>query len=421
MRTWMTWLACAQVVAAVGFVALSLTRGQDRSLPGPAPFSTKDTPDSARSTAPREFRHLPTLQEQMYYSAKRGSEWLVRQSRTNGRFINGLIPDLATPLEGDSYLRQVGAAFALARAAQFFKEGHYAAVARQAVLTLLLDTDLDSQDAQVRHTTAPSLAVNRLGAAGLLVMAINELPSPGDDLLQQSEQLCAFIRKQQLEDGSLSYADADAQAGVDPDGVNLYPGLALYGLMCSQRHRPADWKIEVVRKALPVYRNWWRTHKSMTLVPWQTAAYVEAFRQSKDQAFTDFVVEMNDWLCDLQYVQLDPQHPLWSGGFREWADGQAKASPPQVSAAAYAESLAVAGAVAGEPTRVGRYREALQRCLQFLNTLQYTDANTQQFADWYRPVLLGAFHASHQDGNLRLDYTQHAVCALVQYLGTAAQ
>ena len=55
--------------------------------------------------------------------------------------------------------------------------------------------------------------------------------------------------------------------------------------------------------------------------------------------------------------------------------------------------------------------------MQFLTTLQYTDANTQHFADWYRPRLVGGFHASHQDGNLRIDYTQHAVSALVQYPG----
>jgi hypothetical protein len=418
MRTWMTCLAGALVVTAVGFVTFSWTRGQDRSTAEPASTPAKASPDAASppAPAPRGFAHLPTLREQMYYSAKRGSEWLVRQNRTNGRFVNGFVPDLAMPLEGESYLRQVGAAFALAKAARFFKDARYAAVARQAVLTLLLDTDVDSQDAQVRHTTAPSLAVNRLGAAGLLVLAINELPSPGDDLLQQSEQLCAFIRKQQLADGSLSYADAEAQVGADPDGVNQYPGMALYGLMCSQRHRPADWKLDIVRKALPVYRDWWRGHKSMSLVPWQTLAYAEAYRQTREPVFTEFVIEMNDWLCDLQYVQLDPQHPLWTGGFREWADGQPKASSPQVSAAAYAEALAAACTVGGEPARTQKYRDALQRCLQFLSTLQYTDANTQHFADWYRPVLLGAFHASHQDGNLRLDYTQHAVCALVQYL-----
>src|SRR5437667_11252250 len=103
----------------------------------------------------------------------------------------------------------------------------------------------------------------------------------------------------------------------------------------------------------------------------------------------------------------------------EWAEGRLAAVEPQISSAADAESLAEACRVArqaGDLPRYQRYREALERCLQFVTTLQYTDANTQHFADWYRPVLLGGFHASHQDGNLRIGYTQHAVCALVQYL-----
>jgi vacuolar-type H+-ATPase subunit E/Vma4 len=58
----------------------------------------------------------------------------------------------------------------------------------------------------------------------------------------------------------------------------------------------------------------------------------------------------------------------------------------------------------------------LHRCLQFLVRLQYTDANTQHFEEWYRPRLIGGFHASTQDGNLRVDYTQHALSALATYL-----
>ena len=63
-----------------------------------------------------------------------------------------------------------------------------------------------------------------------------------------------------------------------------------------------------------------------------------------------------------------------------------------------------------------RYKQALENGLQFLTTLQYSEANTQHFAEWYRPALIGAFHASAQDGNLRLDYNQHPLAALVQYL-----
>ena len=85
-----------------------------------------------------------------------------------------------------------------------------------------------------------------------------------------------------------------------------------------------------------------------------------------------------------------------------------------------AEACRVAQAT-GDLEHYRRYGDALERCLQFLTTLQYTDANTTHFQAWYRPKLLGAFYASDQDGNLRIDYTQHAVCAMVQYLSYVAR
>ena len=138
-----------------------------------------------------------------------------------------------------------------------------------------------------------------------------------------------------------------------------------------------------------------------------------------DQVFADAVNALSDWICSLQYVSLDPRHPFWAGGFMSWVDGKPTPTVPQVSSGSYAEGLAEACRVAretGDVSRHKRYRESLERALQFLTTLQYTNGNTQHFADWYRPTLLGGFFASHQDGNLRIDYTQHAVCAMIQYL-----
>jgi hypothetical protein len=364
----------------------------------------------------------------MYLSARGGADWLHRVNRPDGRFVPGLVAALNAPLEGDHFLRQIGAAFALARAARFTGNREYATKARGAVVTLLLDTRVDDpKKPQVRYPSLPSLLVNRLGAAGLLVMAINELPSAAEDLLRQSEQLCAFIRKQQRPDGSLSYGDTPRDRktmAADPDGINHYPGLALYGLMLSQRHRAAAWKTEVVRKAFRYYHPRWREHQNPALVPWHTAAYAEAYLLTGDKALAAAVQEMNDWLCGLQYVQLDRRHPLWLGGFMGWGDGKAAPVAPDAGSATYAESLAEGCRVArkvGDATRYRRYREALENCLRYLTTLQYDEANSQHFADWYRPALLGGFHASHQDGNLRLDYTQHALCALVQYLTHVAQ
>jgi hypothetical protein len=422
-------------LAFAGLVTLSLSRGQDGQRAASPPQGTATTPPQTGAAAPvvstaqtgRDFSRLTELQKQMPLCARRGAEWLFRMNEVKGRFVYGYVPALRVPLDGDHFLCQAGAAFALARAARFFGEERYAARATQAVLALLDETTTDKGDPQVRYTSLPASAINRLGAAGLLVLAICELPSPQADLLDKAEQLCNYIRRQARPDGSLACAEPGDDGKVppdDPEAALTHPGVALYGLLRSQRLRPAPWKLETARKAVAFYRTWWKGHKDPAFVPWQTAAGAELHALTKDPAGTEFVTDMSDFLCGLQYDQIDPRRQLWYGGFMGWADGHPSEVAPQVGSAAYAEGLAGACRVArdlGDVARHERYSAAFERCFQFLLTLQYTDANTDHFAVWYREKIVGGFHASHQDGNLRIDYTQHAVAALVQYLELVAR
>jgi hypothetical protein len=440
MRTRLVWWIALLLAGAIGGAAtFSLTSGQGPPPPpefpatpaAPLPGEPKPLPPSVitpvAATQPTDLSRLPLLTRQMTISAQRGAEWLHRMNLANGRFVFGCLPALNKPMEGDHFLSQAGAAFALARAARFTGDERYTVRARQAVLSLLAETQTDPADPAGRCTVHPSVVVNRLGAAGLLVAAINELPAPASELLDQGEQLCHFIRRQQRPDGSLACGDNPAEpdpTAGDPECVNTYPGLALYGLALSQRYRPAPWKDECVRKALPYYRAWWKAHPSLTFVPWQTAACTEAFLRTKEGPFAEFVFEMNDWLCEFQYTQPEPQHPFWRGGFQGCRDGRPQPTPPGVDTACSAEALAEACRVARQlpdVQRFDRYRAALTHSLQFLTTVQYAEENTQHFAATYRTILLGGFHNSHQDGNLRVDATQHAVCALVQYLTYTAE
>jgi hypothetical protein len=434
------------LLVLAGGMTFSLIRGQEhastnRQDAGPAArqpvanvsgapvLPLPSSPSSTWDRSTRSFSKLDAFGKEMLVSCQRGGEWLWRINDTKGHFLCGYVPALNSVLDGDNYLRQAGAAFALARASRVLGEERYAARATQAILALLDDTV--AEDNETRHTLLPSTILNRLGAAGLLVLAIHELPSPQSDLLDKSEQMCNWIRRQARADGSLCCNDAaddpdakessrqDAGPPDDADCVHEYPGLALYAVLRSQKHRPAAWKTELARKAVVYYRAWWKAHRSMAFVPWQTAANAEAYVQTKEPAFAEFVYEMNDWLCSLQYEQLDPRRPLWVGGFMKWADGKAIDALPTIDAAMYAEGLAEARRAArtgSDATRYQHYTEVLHRCLQFLVRLQYTDANTQHFEGWYRPRLLGGFHASTQDGNLRIDYTQHALSALATYL-----
>ena len=116
---------------------------------------------------------------------------------------------------------------------------------------------------------------------------------------------------------------------------------------------------------------------------------------------------------------MEPRRALWFGGFRSVQGGKGVETLPTSRSALYACALVAGCRVAaerGDLTHHQRYTEAVERTLQFLTTLQYTDGVTQHFAPWYRPQLLGAFHATHLDGNIRLEDTQHAVTAIMGYL-----
>src|SRR5262245_42364785 len=222
---------------AAGAVTLSLIRAQDQPAdlptivtPTAAPAKEKEKPKpppAALAPAPAKGRDLPgltELQKQMLQAGQRGAAWLFRAHGDKGRFVPGYLPALHQPMEGDSDLRQAGAAFALARAARYLHEESYAARATQAVLTLLDDTAVDAKDADVRYPAQPAALVNRLGLAGALVLAVHELPSPQKDLLDRAEQLCNYIRKQAKADGSLACVEG---AAASEEEVNLYAGLAL--------------------------------------------------------------------------------------------------------------------------------------------------------------------------------------------------
>lgn len=421
-----TLLTAGSFIALAALAVCSIGLSQDAGKEQLPPITAPKSPDpSASASLPRDIAKASLPEKQAYLSCQRGVDWLRRVNRPDGRFVFGYLPSLRVPMEGDNYLHQIEAARALARAGRIFRDDKAQAIARQALLTLLLDTSVSPKSEGIRHTSAPSALVNRLSAAGLLALAIHELPAAEKDLVAQAAQLCNFVHSQQRSDGSLIVTDADAATlKVEAQIAMLHAGRALAALMRYDAGPAAAAKIQAVRKARDFYSKTWSQNKHFAVIHWHTAAYAEAFRMTKEPAFAECVFAMNDWLCDQQYQNLEARHPLWLGGFKAWTDGNDRTQPPDVDSAACLESLVDAcrtARQAGDVRRWQRYRQAADRCAQFLATLQYTDAGTQHFAEWYRPVLVGGFHRSHQEGDLRLDFTAGAVAALTSYVSWVAE
>ena len=406
-------IAVGTGLVAFTLIGIALAQGQPPSPDKRADHAEPDGPTTAPIRKTAATQQQDTISPQLrpiHLSARSGAEWLIRADKANGRFIPGWLPALNAPTEEDSFLHQAGATFALARAARYFNDERYLMKARQATLSLLAETQPDPSDPTCRVTVLPSIVVNRLAAAGLILAAIHELQSPADELLKQGEELCNFVRKQQQANGAFAGADG-------PDAESI-PGWALHGVMLSTRNRPAPWKLDMAAKALAYYRKQWQAGPSLSRAASLTPAFAEAYLRTKERAYADFVFEMSDWACTLQYA-ADTARPKWVGGFKGRENGQPVLRAPDISCAANIAALGQACFVtrhAQDSERYSRYREATEVGVQFLTGLQYTEANTLHFAPGYRPALIGGFHASLSDGNLRLDQNQHGVLAMIQRL-----
>ncbi len=429
MRSWMIVPVAAVLLAIGGAAALSLTWGQEAPAPAPgAEPGVLGHKPAVSPPAPSTITKLPPDQRQAYLAAQAGTHWLLRLCQPNGRFLYGLVPELRVPLQDDNFVHQAAAAFALARSAQFYhgKEDKLsdsaAAAARQALLTLLLETATDAQSPQVRYPLVN--AVDPRAAAAWLVLAISELPQPGADLVKQSQELCQYLRGQQKNDGSFNANLKSADPKLE-EAAWATPGLVMYALARGLPRGGDTSRWDLVRKARDFYQSQWLSHKNTALIPWCSAACVEAYLATKEPAFAQCATDMNDWLCTLQCNEIQKQNVLFNGGFKKWSQGTVSADTPDVHSAVFLEGLAQGCRLArerGDLTRYQSYRQALEFCGRFLLTLQYTEANAQHFESEYRrDFLLGGFHATHQSGLLRLDYTQEAVSGLVKYLAEVAE
>lgn len=427
------------MVGMGGFIALAPLRGQTPdpkqlppivapNSPPPSPIQpvSAATPKIAPNNAWDRVKGTPSLSpvsHQMLPAFHRGGEFLTRMQQPNGRFLNGWVTALHRPLEGDHFLHQSMATFALCRLAKFAGEEKYTVRARQSVLALLAETVADTNRPGTRHTVHAAISCNRLAGSAFVLMCICELPEPTPDMLTKGEELAEYLRLQQKADGSFP------SEVLNPNGEEAWSdpvGPALFGLALSHQIKPTPGKLAALKKALAFYRSEFQSRPSLNAVPWFTAAYSLAFELSNEVGFAEGVLEMNDWLCKYQYEQADPLHPDWRGGFQRVEQGKAQRDMPDLSTALYCQSLADACRMLrklpkADLQRYGRYRTTLQRGLQYIANLQFVRENTLHLTPKVAEALAGGFHTSTQDGNVHIDRAAWAVSALAQYFNSGAE
>jgi hypothetical protein len=395
-------------------LALALIVGGSAHAQEPGLFpatAVKATVDTGNRL--RNLDRLPARQRQLILAGYRSFDWLQRAHQLDGKFVPGLVPSLGSRPENDPLQPQLEATAVLLRAARVFRDDKAAALGKQALLRMLQETAVDPAQPGVRYSAAPDAFVNRLAAGGALVRAIQEVSTPPADIAVQSRELQVYLLRQQRPDGSFAVGGDDAtQAYLTQTCI----GPALLGLAKGGRARNEP-QIDAVIRASPVYLAAWRANKNPQMAADLSAAFAEAYEKSNDANLARAVFEMNDWLLTMQ-IPPNKRDPI-GGGFQPWRNGTATNAAPDLGSAAHVGSLIEACRIAkqvGDVNRYQRYRQAAEDGLDFLTSLQYTDARVQHFAEWYRPWILGGFFVSPQDGNLHLAQNQQALNAFVGYV-----
>lgn len=406
-------------LVGVGLLGTTVAAEEASSPPIQAAAQTPSENAAAAVTLPDQYT---LYRREVAQSAHRGARWLLSSQKPDGLFVYGWNPALNRPLPDNNLLRQAGSAAALARAGTVFHDNEITLAARQAILVLLTTyTEPDEKNPEMRRCILAPADNHPVGFNALLLLAISELNDPSDALLEQGDALARYLVSRQKSDGSidLNCSLADDATTFDDAGIDYYPGEALYALMRSHTRRPAPWKLEAVTKAFAFYRGHWKEKPSMAFVPWQTAAYTEAYLLTQDARFAEFVFEMNDWLATLQYVDPHSADPTWIGGFGSFDQSRPLRTPPGATTGSCAEALVDAYRVAElvkDTRRTHAYRMALDLANQFLMANQYSVTGYPHFEAWFSRKLNGAFYGSVEDGTVRIDFTQHAVCAMTHYL-----
>lgn len=385
---------------AVATTSLALTSAQPPNEAGPA------------------VENMHPAHRALYFTVRRGTEWLIQAQQPNGLFHQGLNVAVNTPLETAHFYHQAEAAIALARMSRLTMNARYHAVAQQATLTLLSSTRIDPQDATVRYTSYPEATVNRLASAGLLLRAVHELPVPVKVRLKEADGLAQYIRTSQQAEGRFQPQASGVQqasSNTAQDEMNLLcQGFAIEGLAVSQTYSPAPWKSEALQKAVRGYQQ----QMPLVVVPTFISGLADTYFRTKDVNCSAAVFNMADALCNVQQ-QPETGKVAWVGGFVTNSTKTTPMAPLAGESARCVSALCDAYRVArqaGDAVRAEKYRQCASMGVQYIVSLQYTGNGVEHFAEGYQPRVLGAFRATVGEGVIRLQDTAECVLAVSTYL-----
>lgn len=345
------------------------------------------------------------LNDLLAQRARLHTQYLLRCQKPDGSFYTDYEPFRNRFYEGAGLARLAHAAWVLARASRMLVDEKVRAAAGLAI-EYLLSHVAESDDGLWLEAPEQEPSAAELS---FLLLALCEREG-GESASQR--RTAGRIATTLWDCLSLPYGRVrthrrpESSAEVFQD---YFAGQVLLALAAATDAHVCALDTQKLSQSFIYYRHRFRHRRNFGQVSWYAQAFARWWQVTRDERFADFVFEIVDWI--LSYQQES------TGAFIN--DHQPET--PGYMTAVYLEAVAaasqLAGALAGERRRQ-TYVEAYARGLRFLDRLviQPRDASVLPGA----PYALGGLRRAVHYSEVRTDFVQHALSAVLEGYGSSA-
>ncbi len=252
----------------------------------------------------------------------------------------------------------------------------------------------------------------KLGGNGLAALAISKYIEVTKDqkFTQYLKKICQWILEQMNDDGSFKGHVQYYPKGRYKNMISeYYPGEVIYGLMESYKILADENLVEAAFKIAKWLINVRDISTPIDKLPhdhWLLYGLNELYRQRQDFQF----VEHSTKICSaiIRSQNLDVKYPDYHGSYY-------KGDPRSTPAATRSEGLLAAYQLISEFGNDQQVAEIILACakrtISFQLRTQYTSLNTIYLQ--YPKKALGGFRTSINNHEIRIDYVQHNLSALI--------
>ena len=318
------------------------------------------------------------------------SDYILKHQRPDGSFYESYEPFRNRLREGLTPPRLAHAAWVLARAANALEKPSLRQAAQKTIDLMLKAMRVTDAGVWLElNRGVPSVA-----EIAFAVLAICELPK-GDHRRPLVRSLAETLWSSIDRHGRITTHRTSTKL---PEIHQDYaPGQVLLALAAAAQSRLSEIQQSKLQSAFRYYRHRFRHNRDFGQVSWIMQAFSRWFQVQPDPEFAALVFEIGDWIMEFQSFK--------TGGF---LTGH-QVDTPGFTTALYLEGIGAAAAIAEQP---GKYHEACQRGMQFLNRLTIRPEHAPVLPN--SEYAVGGVRQSLYSSFVRLDFVQHALSSVLE-------